>query len=147
MKEQRDHSWRKIEEFIHVQDLNKLAQKQVEEASMPYLCRFRVIATDASNSPFSEDILEYEFLKKLVIMIFYCYFGQSDLVQHLRKYQDKMMIYSRNNSILCRIFPSSLKGVDSDWFYSFPPHSIHGFRDLTNLLLTQYSSRLEPPLH
>ena len=32
MRDQHDHTWRKIEKFICVQDLNKLIQKRVEEA-------------------------------------------------------------------------------------------------------------------
>ena len=37
-------------------------------------------------TPFSEGILEHEFLKKFMILTFDYYFGQSDLVQHLRQY-------------------------------------------------------------
>jgi len=33
-----------------------------------------------------------------------------------------------------------LKGVVSDWFYSFPSCSIHSFGDLTKLFIAQYSS-------
>ena len=50
------------------------------------------------------------------------------------------MIHFRNDFILCRVFPSNLKGVASDWFYSLTPRSIHIFGDLTRLFLTQYSS-------
>jgi len=59
---------------IH-QDLDKFVQKRIEEASMPHHGRFKVIATDASNFSFSEDILEYEFLKKFMISTFDCYSG------------------------------------------------------------------------
>ena len=45
-----------------------------------------------------------------MIPTFDCYSDQSDLIQHLRQYQDKMVIYSINDSILCRIFPSGMKG-------------------------------------
>ena len=72
--------------------------------------RLRAIATDASNSPFSKDILEYEFLKKFTTLTFDYYSGHSDPVQHLRQYQDKMVIYARDDFIFCRIFPSSFKG-------------------------------------
>ena len=66
---------------------------------------FRAITTDASNSPLSKDILGCEFLKKFTIPTFDCYFD------HLRQYQEKMMIHVINDSILCRIIPSSLKEV------------------------------------
>ena len=75
-----------------------------------------------------------------MILTFDCYSGQSGSVQHLRHYQDKVVIHSRNDSILYRIFPSNLKGVDSDWLYSLQPCSIHSFGDLTRLFLAQYSS-------
>jgi len=53
------------------------------------------------------------------------------------------MIHSKNVSILCQIFPSSLKGVASDWFYPLPQYSVHIFEDLTKLFLTQYTFRQE----
>ena len=107
---------------------------------MSHHSRFKAITTDASNSSFSRDILEYEFSKKFMILTFNFYSSQSDSVQHLRQYQDKMVIHFRNNFILCWIFPSSLKGVAFDWFYSLPPCSIYGFEDLTKLFLAQYFS-------
>ena len=96
------HSRRKAEEFIHVQDLDKLVRKRVEEVRMPYHGRLRAIAPDASNSPLSEDILENEFLKKFMISTFNCYSGQSDPVQHFRQYQDNMVIHFRNDSSCAR---------------------------------------------
>ena len=71
---------------------------------MPHHCRLTAITTDASNSPFSEGILEYIFLKKFTISTFDCYFGQSDPIQHLCHTQNKMVIYARSDPILCRIF-------------------------------------------
>jgi len=59
-----------------------------------------------------------KFLKKFTILTFDCHSGQSDPVQQLRQYQDKMVIHPRNDFILCLIFPSSLKEVASDWFSS-----------------------------
>ena len=54
-----------------------------------------------------------------------------------------MVIYARNDLILCRIFPSSLKGVASNWFYSLPSRSSHKFKDLIKLFISQYFSRQE----
>ena len=110
---------------------------------MPHHHRFKAIAIDASNFAFSVTMLEYEFPKKFVIPTFGCYFGQSDPVQHLRQYQNKMVIHSRNDSILCLIFPSNLKGVAFDWFHFLPSRSIRSFGDLTKMFLYQYSSRQE----
>ena len=59
----------RIEAFILVQDLDKLVQERVREASMPHNRKCRAISFDASNSFVSEAILEYIFLKKFVILI------------------------------------------------------------------------------
>ena len=71
--------------------------------------------------PLSEGIMECEFFKKFTIPSFNCYSGQSNLIQHFHQYQDKMVIYAQSDPILCRIFPSSFKGVAFDWFYSLQP--------------------------
>ena len=44
-------------------------------------------------------------LKKIMILTFDCNCDQSDMVQHLLQYQDKMVIYSRSDSILCSSSP------------------------------------------
>ena len=82
IRDRHDHSWRKINKFICVLDLDKL----VQEARMSHHDRLRDITIVASNSPFSEGILEYEFPKKFMILTFDCYSSQSDLVQYLRQY-------------------------------------------------------------
>ena len=86
MKDRPNHSQRKIEKFIHVQNLDKLIQKQVEGASMPHLFRVRAITINLSNSLFFRNILEYEFSKKFIILTFDCYSAQSDPIQHLWQY-------------------------------------------------------------
>ena len=135
MKNRPDQSRRRTKAFINVQDLDKLVQERVEEASMPHHYKFRAIAIDASNSPLFQAILEYEFPKKFEILTFDCYSSQNDSVQHHHRYQDKRVIHSRNDFILCQIFLFNLKGVASDWFYFLPQRSIHGFGDLTKLFL------------
>ena len=53
-----------------------------------------------------------------------------------------MVVYSRNDQLLCLIFPSSLKGVVSDWFYSLPS-PLCNFEMITEAFLTQYVSHQE----
>ena len=54
-----------------------------------------------------------------------------------------MVVYSHKNSLMCLTFPSSLKGMASDWFYSMLPHFLHNFKKVTEAFLTQYVSRRE----
>ena len=96
------------------------------------------MTTNVSNSSLPEGILKCEFSKFVILTFDYCS-DQSVPIQHLHQYQDKMVIHARNDSALCRIFPSSLKGLASNWFYFLPPHSIYGLEYLTKLFLAQYS--------
>ena len=93
-------------------------------------------ATKVSDSPFSEDILEFKFPKKFSIPIFDYYSRVSDQVQRIRHFRDKMVIYSRKDPIICLTFSSSLKGVTSDWFSSLSPHSFHYFEEVIKAFLT-----------
>ena len=54
------------------------------------------------------------FSKKFVILSFDCYIGVTDPVQYVRAYQVKMVVHSGDDLLLCRVFPSSLKGVALD---------------------------------
>jgi len=63
--------------------------------------------------------------------------------QHIRHFRDKMVVYFHNDPLLCIIFPSSLKSVTSDWYYSLLPPSLHNFEEVTKAFLTQYASRQE----
>ena len=54
-----------------------------------------------------------------------------------------MAVYSHNIPLICLTFSSILKDVTSDWFHSLPPHSLHNFKKVTGVFLTQYASRQE----
>ena len=87
--------------------------------------------------------MQCEFLKKFATPTFDYYSGMSDLAQHIRQFLGQDVTHSRNDPLLCLTIPSSLKGVISDWFYSKPPHSLHNFEEVTEVFLTQYTSRQE----
>jgi hypothetical protein len=54
-----------------------------------------------------------------------------------------MDMYSHDDRIMCRVFPSSLKDVASNWFYSLRPNSLHSFDEVTRAFVDQYISRKE----
>jgi len=96
-----------------------------------------------SPVPLSEAILECEFLKKFTTLAFDYYSRASDPVQHIKHFRDKIVIYSRNDPLLCLTIPSGLKGVTSDWFYSLSSRSLYNFKEITESFLTQYASYRE----
>jgi len=56
--------------------------------------------------------------------IFACYTEETVPIQHLCQYQDKMVVHSLDDLFLSRVFPSSLKSIAYDWFYTLPRHSL-----------------------
>ena len=70
------------------------------------------------NSPLTEEIHVYCFSKKFVILSFDCYTKKTNPVQHFQAYQVKMAVHSHDDPLMCRVFPSSLKDVAFQSFYS-----------------------------
>ena len=79
--------------------------------------------------------------KEVSVPNFDYYYGASDLIQHVRHFQDKMVIYSCNDLILCITYPFSLKAAASDWFNSLSFHSLRNFEEVTKVFLTKYAPR------
>ena len=69
------------------------------------------------------------------------YTGVSDPVQYICHLQEKIMLYSRNDPIICLTFPSRLKGATSEWFYSISSRFFHNILEITEAFLTQYATR------
>ena len=61
-----------------------------------------------SHSPFSSKIERAKLPTKFASLNLISYNGKIDLVAHLSHYKQSMVLYNRNDSLMCRIFPSSL---------------------------------------
>ena len=100
--------------------LDELIQKRIVKAKLlahptPSTKTMKLLSPKRTRSTSS--------LQKFSTPTFYYYSEVSDPMQHICHFRDKMVIYSREDSTMCRTFPLSLKGVASDWFYSLPPRS------------------------
>ena len=42
------------------------------------------------------------------------------------------MAVHTHDDLLCRVFPSSIKGITLDWFYSLPSRSLQSFKEVNN---------------
>jgi len=52
-------------------------------------------------------------------------------------YTTHMSLYTSDNAVLCRVFPTSLKGATLSWFTKLPPNSIDSFATLLVKFKTQ----------
>ena len=59
------------------------------------------------------------------------YNGCIDLVEHVSHFNQRMVVHSKNEALMCKIFPSSLGHVAMRWFDSLGANSIDSFKELT----------------
>ncbi|XP_050242041.1 uncharacterized protein LOC126690997 [Quercus robur] len=59
------------------------------------------------------------------------YNGRTDLVEHVSHFNQRMVVHSRNEVLMCKVFPSSLGPVVMRWFDGLREDSISSFKELT----------------
>ena len=80
--------------------------------------------------PFSETIIETPLPKNWNNFTMEKYDGGTDPDEHIAVYTTQISLYTWNDAILCRVFPTTLKGGALSWFTRLPPLSIDCFNTL-----------------
>ncbi|XP_075636553.1 uncharacterized protein LOC142608757 [Castanea sativa] len=63
--------------------------------------------------------------------MFTIYNGRTDLMEHVSYFNQIMVIHSKNETLMCKVFPSSLGLVVMRWFNGLEEGSIAFFKELT----------------
>ena len=63
--------------------------------------------------------------------MFTMYNGQIDPVEHVSHFNRRMAMHSKNETLMCKIFPSNLGPVAMRWFNGLGVGSIDSFKKLT----------------
>ena len=76
------------------------------------------------------------------------YNGKTDLVEHVSHFNQRMTIHSRDEALICKVFPSSLELVAMRWFEGLKTDSINSFKELTQAFGSRFitCSRVSRPL-
>ena len=88
--------------------------------------------------PLGQHILSYDPPRGFVIPSFAMYDGSSDLYDHMLHFNQAMMLNAGDNRLLCKVFPTSLKGPALAWFHKLPQRSINSFSELWAAFVSQY---------
>ena len=83
-----------------------------------------------SQSLFLEEIEKTDLLKGFTSLTFTIYNGKMDLVEHVSHYNQSMAIYSKNEALMFKIFPSSLSLIAMRWFDRLEKGAIRGCKEL-----------------
>jgi len=68
------------------------------------------------------------------------YDGSTDLDEHIVIYTTQISLYTWNDVIICRVFPTTLKGAVLSWFTRLPPLSIDCFNTLVEKFGAQFTT-------
>jgi len=64
---------------------------------------------------------------------FTIYNGRTDPMEHVSHFNQKMVVYSKDGALMCKVFPSSLGPVAMRWFNGLRTGSINSFKELTQV--------------
>ena len=83
-----------------------------------------------SKSPLTHRIeggkLPLQFTQPTVTM----YNGRTDPVEHVSHFNQRMIVLSKNEALMCKVFPSNLGSVAMRWFDGLGEGSINSFKEL-----------------
>ena len=106
----------------------------------PYLVSFTTVRglEDMLSFPLGQHILSYEPPRGFAISPFAMYDGSSDPYDHMLPFNQVMILRVGNDRLLCKVFPTSLKGPTLAWFHELPRGSINSFSELWAVFVSQY---------
>ena len=76
------------------------------------------------------------------------YNGQTNPVEHVSHFNQRMAVHSKNEALMYKVFPSSLGPVAMGWFDSLDAGSINSFKELTQVFESHFitCNRIPRPL-
>ena len=76
------------------------------------------------------------------------YSGQTDPVEHVSQFKQKMAVHAYDEALMRRVFPSSLGPMAMRWFDGLRTNSISSFKKLTESFCSQFvtCNRVPQPL-
>ncbi|XP_075663363.1 uncharacterized protein LOC142632937 [Castanea sativa] len=114
------------------------------EESSPHNCKNRIssnrgLGTDGmsralnqiSKSPFTCKIEGGKLHRRSIQPTFTIYNGRTDPVEHVSHFNQRMVMHSKNEALMCKVFPSSLEPVTMRWYDGLGSGSISSFKELT----------------
>ncbi|GKV04476.1 hypothetical protein SLEP1_g16631 [Rubroshorea leprosula] len=98
-------------------------------------------ATDSIPHPLNTNITLEPYPDGFKIPQLETYDGTKDLDDHLHAFYSCMQAQNASDALMCKIFPSTLRGNARTWYYSLPPRSISSYTEMASAFATKFSSR------
>ncbi|XP_050281685.1 uncharacterized protein LOC126722553 [Quercus robur] len=104
--------------------------------------------SQVSKSPFTQNIEGASLPQRFHQPTFTIYNGRTNPVEHVSHFNQRMAIHSKDEALMCKVFPSSLGPVAMRWFNGLRANSIDSFKKLTRAFGARFitCSRVPRPL-
>ena len=101
-----------------------------------------------SKSLFTRKIERAKLPRQFTQSTFTLYNGRTDSVERVSHFNQRMAVHSRNEALMCKVFPSSLRPMAMRWFDGLEEGSINSFQELTRAFRARFitCSRASRPL-
>ena len=97
-----------------------------------------------TDSPLTMAVLECPMPSKILLPQLGPFDGLKDPLDHLNTFKTTLVLQQPPDKILCRSFPTPLKGAAREWFTKLPKSSIDSFEQLSNAFLRHFVSGQRP---
>ena len=106
------------------------------------------VLSQISKSSFTQEIEKAKLHKRFHQPTFAMYNGRTDPVEHVSQFKQKIVVHSQDETLMCRVFPSSLGPMPMRWFNGLKTNSISSFKKLTQSFCSRFitCSRVPQPL-
>ena len=81
-----------------------------------------------SKSPFTRHIEGATLPRRFQQPTFAIYNDKMDPVEHMSQFNQRMAVHSKNEALMCKVFPSSLGPMAMRWFNGLKRNSINSYR-------------------
>ena len=90
------------------------------------------------DSPFIASINSHPLPSKFKMPSLDLYDGMRDPCDHIATFKTTMHLQGVPNEIMCRAFPTTLKGPTQVWFSKISPNTVGSFEELSNLFFNKF---------
>ena len=102
--------------------------------------------SQVAKSPFMQNIEGASLPRRFHQPTFALYNGQTDPMEYVNHFSQKMAVHSRDEALMCKIFPSSLGPMAMRWFNGLKENSIDSFKKLTQSFSARFITCNRVPL-
>ena len=104
------------------------------------------VLSQVAKSPFTRRIEGASLPRQFNQPTFSLYNGWTDSVKHVSHFNQKMAVHSKDEALMCKIFPSSLGPIAMRWFNGLKANSIDSFKKLTQFFGARFITCSRVPL-